>query len=60
MNTIHMVDLKGQYEKIQSEIDNAVLNTIRSTAFIGGPEVKSFQEELEEFLSLRWKNLIEN
>lgn len=48
-----MVDLKGQYEKIQSEIDNAVLNTIRSTAFIGGPEVKSFQEELEEYLNVK-------
>ena len=53
MNTIHMVDLKGQYEKIQSEIDNAVLNTIRSTAFIGGPEVKSFQEELEVYLDVK-------
>ncbi len=53
MNTIHMVDLKGQYEKIQSEIDNAVLNTIRSTAFIGGPEVKSFQEELERYLDVK-------
>jgi dTDP-4-amino-4,6-dideoxygalactose transaminase len=48
-----MVDLKGQYEKIQSEIDNAVLNTIRSTAFIGGPEVKSFQEELERYLDVK-------
>lgn len=48
-----MVDLKGQYEKIQSEIDNAVLNTIRSAAFIGGPEVKSFQEELERYLEVK-------
>ena len=34
-----------EYEKIQTEIDSAVLNVIRSAAFINGPEVKSFQKE---------------
>ena len=48
-----MVDLKSQYEKIQSEIDLAVLETIRSTMFIGGPEVKSFQTELEKYLNVQ-------
>jgi len=45
-----MVDLKGQYEKISSEIDQAVLNVIRSCQYINGPEVKSFQAELEAYL----------
>ena len=48
-----MVDLKGQYQKIQQEIDEAVLNVIRSTAFINGPEVKSFQTELEKYLDCK-------
>ncbi len=48
-----MVDLKRQYQKIQDEIDNAVINTIRSTQFINGPEVKEFQKELEEFLGVK-------
>lgn len=50
MRKIQMVDLLRQYEEIQNEIDQAVLSTIRSTAFINGPEVKSFQKELEEYL----------
>lgn len=53
MKKIQMVDLKSQYEKIQSEIDLAVLETIRSTMFIGGPEVKSFQTELEKYLNVQ-------
>lgn len=50
---LQMVDLKTQYEKIQSEIDDAVLNVIRSTMFIGGPEVKGFQDELEAYLDVK-------
>lgn len=48
-----MVDLISQYEKIQTEIDSAVLNVIRSSAFINGPEVKSFQKELEDYLQVK-------
>lgn len=48
-----MVDLLGQYNKIQSEIDEAVINVIRSSAYINGPEVKSFQKELEDYLSVK-------
>jgi dTDP-4-amino-4,6-dideoxygalactose transaminase len=53
MKKIHMVDLKSQYDKMQQEIDEAVLNVIRSTAFINGPEVKSFQAELEQYLNVK-------
>ena len=52
MKKIHMVDLKNQYDKIQQEIDEAVINVIRSTAFINGPEVKAFQSELEQYLQI--------
>lgn len=48
-----MVDLKGQYEKIKSEIDQAVLNTIGSTAFINGPAVGDFQKNLEKYLDVK-------
>jgi UDP-2-acetamido-2-deoxy-ribo-hexuluronate aminotransferase len=53
MKKIHMVDLKSQYEKIQDKIDKAVLEVIRSTAFINGPEVKYFQEDLEQYLNVK-------
>jgi len=50
MKSIQMVDLKSQYERIQNEIDTAVLNVIRSTAYINGPEVNAFQQELSDYL----------
>src|SRR4051812_1863362 len=53
MKKIQMVDLIGQYEKIQPEIDKAVLDVIRSSAFINGPEVKAFQAELENYLGVK-------
>jgi len=53
MSKIQMVDLLGQYEKIKTEIDSAVLNVIRSSAYINGPEVKEFQKELETYLGVK-------
>lgn len=50
---IQMVDLLGQYEKIQPEIDKAVLDVIHSTAFINGPDVKAFKAELEKYLDVK-------
>jgi UDP-2-acetamido-2-deoxy-ribo-hexuluronate aminotransferase len=53
MNTIAMVDLKGQYEKIKQEIDSAIAGVIGSTAFINGPAVKEFQKNLEKYLGVK-------
>ncbi|CAN5917901.1 DegT/DnrJ/EryC1/StrS family aminotransferase [soil metagenome] len=50
---IQMVDLLGQYERIQPEIDKAVLDVIHSTAFINGPEVKAFKADLEKYLDVK-------
>ena len=47
MKKIQMVDLVSQYKHIEDEINEAVLNVIRSSAYINGPEVKEFQKELE-------------
>ncbi len=48
---IEMVDLKGQYAKIQQEIDEAVLQTIRDAAFINGPQVAEFTKNLSTYLN---------
>jgi dTDP-4-amino-4,6-dideoxygalactose transaminase len=53
MKKIQMVDLQTQYFKIKNEIDNAVLNVMESSAYINGPEVKSFQNELEQYLDVK-------
>ncbi|PJA06872.1 MAG: transcriptional regulator [Flavobacteriales bacterium CG_4_10_14_0_2_um_filter_32_8] len=47
-----MVDLKGQYQKIKNQIDAAIFSVIESTAFIKGPEVKEFQNELQKYLGV--------
>lgn len=48
-----MVDLKTQYHKIKEEVDKAVSEVIESAAFINGPEVKSFQMEMEQYLDVK-------
>ncbi len=53
MKKIQMVDLQTQYAKIQPKVDKAVLNVFSSAAFINGPEVQSFQTELEEYLGVK-------
>ncbi|MDZ4824688.1 MAG: DegT/DnrJ/EryC1/StrS family aminotransferase [Flavobacteriales bacterium] len=53
MEKIHMVDLHTQYINIKNEIDQAILDVVQSTAYINGPEVKLFQEELEEYLRVK-------
>ena len=53
MKKIHMVDLNGQYHKIKMEVDAAIAGVLETCAFINGPEVKSFQKELEEYLDVK-------
>ena len=48
-----MVDLVGQYQKIQGEVDQAILDVVRSSAYINGPEVKEFQKDLERYLNVK-------
>lgn len=50
---IQMVDLKGQYNKIKTEVDQAVISCISSSAFINGPAVKEFQANLEHYLGVK-------
>jgi len=45
-----MVDLLTQYEKAGPEIDDAIKSVINSSAFIRGPEVKLFEEDLQNYL----------
>lgn len=53
MKAIQMVDLVSQYNKIKPEVDKALMDVMGSAAFIKGPEVKYFQEELQEYLDVK-------
>lgn len=56
MREIQMVDLLAQYERLRPDIDNAIFSVINSSAFIKGPGVKLFEEEMQEYLGV--KNVI--
>jgi len=53
MKDIQMADLKSQYEKIAPEIDSVIKSVLESAAFIRGPEVKLFEEELANYMGVR-------
>lgn len=53
MKKIQMVDLGSQYLKIKDEIDNAIQEVVDSCAFINGPAVKTFQDDLEKYLGVK-------
>lgn len=48
-----MVDLVGQYKKIKPEVDEAILKIMDEASFVGGPAVKSFQKNLEDYLGVK-------
>lgn len=53
MKPIQMVDLVGQYQKIKPEVDAALQRVIDTAAFINGPEVKAFEQELAAYLGVK-------
>ena len=49
---IHMVDLQGQYQRLQSELDQAVLAVLESARFIRGPVVDEFCDRLATYIGV--------
>lgn len=50
---IQMVDLRTQYASMAAEMDEAILDVVRSTTFIKGPVVKALEDELAAFLDVK-------
>lgn len=48
-----MVDLVTQYAEIKPEVNAAIMDVIEKAQFINGPEVQSFQAELESYLGVK-------
>ncbi|MDN6279403.1 MAG: DegT/DnrJ/EryC1/StrS family aminotransferase [Psychroflexus sp.] len=53
MKKLQMVDLKGQYTHIKTEVDQAIMDVVNSTAYINGPAVQDFQKSLEAYLDVK-------
>lgn len=50
---IQMVDVLGQYKRYQDEIDAAIMEVVRSGAYINGPRVKEFEADMAAFLNVK-------
>ena len=53
MKQIQMVDLHQQYLNLRTEIDARMARVIADTAFINGPEVREFSDQLAQFCQVR-------
>ena len=50
---IQMVDLHGQYLRIKDEVQAAMQEVIDNSAFINGPQVGKFADELADYLGVK-------
>jgi dTDP-4-amino-4,6-dideoxygalactose transaminase len=53
MKKIQMVDLVSQYEPIRGEVEASLQRIFATAAYINGPEVKAFCEELAAYLHVK-------
>ncbi|MEW6194837.1 MAG: DegT/DnrJ/EryC1/StrS family aminotransferase [Bacteroidota bacterium] len=51
---VPLLDLKGQYQSIKSEIDEAVQRVIDSQYFIMGPDIAKLEEEISNYLNCQF------
>lgn len=49
---VDFLNLKRQYEKLSVEIENGVIECLRSGAYIEGPQVKKLEKQLETYLGV--------
>lgn len=51
---VPMLDLKRQYQQIKTETDRSVAQVLEHTAFIMGPEVRTFESEVAEYCGSKY------
>lgn len=50
---VTLIDLKSQYFSIKEEIDSAIQNVIKDTAFIGGNYLKTFERNFADYIGAK-------
>ncbi|MFY7727902.1 MAG: DegT/DnrJ/EryC1/StrS family aminotransferase [Flavobacterium sp.] len=53
MKKIQMVDLKSQYDHIKDTVNASIQEVLDTTTYINGPQVQSFQKNLEDYLGVK-------
>ncbi|MBI5193431.1 MAG: DegT/DnrJ/EryC1/StrS family aminotransferase [Nitrospirae bacterium] len=51
---LNFIDLKQQYTKYKSEIDQGIAEVVNSTQFIMGPKVSELEQTLAEYVGVRF------
>jgi dTDP-4-amino-4,6-dideoxygalactose transaminase len=51
---MEFINLKKEYEFLENQIDDAVLNVLASGNYIGGKEVELFEKELAEYHNIKY------
>ena len=51
---VPFLDLKRQYQNLKNEVDLAVQTVMENQAFIGGKYVRDFEEQVAQFLGVRY------
>ncbi len=51
---MQFLDLKTQYKSIKKEIDSAIKRVLDNGAFVGGEEVKNFEQEFAKFCKVKY------
>lgn len=51
---LKLIDLTSQYEEIRGEVEERVINVMRSTNYVMGPEVRAFEEKVAEYLGVKY------
>jgi len=51
---VPLLDLKGQYQELKSDLDEAVFDVMSNAAFIGGPKVAELSEAIAEYCGTRY------
>ena len=49
---MQFIDLKAQYKHLEKEINSRIQNVLEHGKYIMGPEVKEFEENLQEYLDI--------
>lgn len=48
-----MVDLKRQYDRIKDQVNASIQEVLDTTTYINGPQVHTFQKNLEDYLGVK-------
>lgn len=51
--SVPFLDLQASYREIQAELESAILTSLRSGQYIGGPEVDSFERDFANFVGAK-------